>query len=161
MTENNCVVRCTAGGQIVEIDATELNIMLSHADAHVKGLRNVREKAAHYQSLAMLCENTNNYGQALSQLRKALRLYCRCDYSEMTQHYKRDAKYCAEWIDRLRLLAFGSETRSHMLRDVTKFYEVMYWVSMDDAVYDQYYDEGLVPHIDYNAWRFIARQLCA
>lgn len=161
MKENNCVVRCTASGQIVEIDAIELNTMLSHADTHVKGLRNVREKAAHYQSLAMLCENLHNYDQAVTQLRKALRLYCRCDRAEMTQHYKRDAKYCAEWIDRLSVLAFDEGTRPHMLRDVTKYYEVMYWVSMEDADYEQYCDEGRVPRIDYNAWRLIARQLCA
>lgn len=161
MTENNCVVRCTAGGQIVEIDAIELNTILSHADAHVKGLRDVREKAAHYQSLAMLCENLHNYDQAVAQLRKALRLYCRCDRAEMTQRYVRDAKYCAEWIDRLSVLACGEETRSHMLRNVTKYYEVMYWISMEDSVFNMNYDEGRVPRIDYNGWRLIARQLCA
>ena len=161
MTENNCVVRCSASGQIIEIDAIELNTMLSHADAHVKGLHNVREKAAHYQSLAMLCENLHNYDQAMNQLRKALRLYCRCDRAEMTQRYARDAKYCAELMYRLSNLAFGEGTRPHMLRDVVKYYDVMYWVSMEDADYNQYYDEGRVPRIDYNGWRLIARQLCA
>lgn len=160
MTESTCVVRCTASGQIVEIDGNELRTMLRNADTHVQDLHSVREKAAYYQCLAMLCENVQNYIQALPLLRKALKLYCSSDREEMTCHYMRDAKYCAEWIDRLRRLVFGNDFRTHTLRDVTKYYEVIYWVSMEDAVYDQYYDDGLVPQIDYNGWRLIARQLC-
>ncbi len=161
MTQNNCVVRCTADGRIVEISPLELHILICDADEHVRSLHGAGERATYYQRLATVCESTRNYGQAIMLLRKALAQYCRHDVKEMTQHYGRAAKSCAARIDRLRRLAFGGEQLS-IQQDVVTFYSQMYWLRLLDEkpeVWDLYCDAGRIPELDQAQWQLIVRQL--
>lgn len=161
MTQNNCVVRCTADGCIVEISPLELHILICDADEHVRSMHNAGERAAYYQRLATVCESSRNYGQAIMLLRKVLAQYSRHDVKEMTQHYGRAAKSCAERIDRLRRLVFGGEQLS-IQQDVITFYTQMYWLQLLDEkpeVWDRYCDEGCIPELDQAQWQLIVSQL--
>lgn len=161
MTQNNCVVRCTADGRIVEISQLELHTLICDADEHVKSLNSTGERAAYYQRLATVCESTRNYGQAIMLLRKALAQYCRHDVKEMTQHYGRAAKSCAARIDRLRRLAFGGEQLS-IRRDVITFYDELYWLRLLDEnpeAWDLYCEAGRISDIDQAQWHLIVSQL--
>ena len=162
MTQNNCVVRCTAEGSIIDINPIELHHLIQDADKHINSMHGVGQRAAYYQRLATLCETSGNNGQAIGLLRKALALYCRHDIIDCTQHFGQAAKSCARHIDHLRRRAFGNDHSFSMLSDVITFYDELYWMCLLDEkpeVWDIYCAEGKIHKLDHNQWLLLVRQL--